>query len=57
MSDHLAPYRNHPFFDRAREEVDEIVPPRLNDVSRDDVRTLMILAWLRGAAWQTHDTN
>ena len=40
-----------------REEIDEIMPPRLNDVSRDDVITLMILAWLRGAAWQSHDTN
>ena len=54
MTDHLAPYRDHPFFDRAREEVNEIMPPRLNDVSRDDVITLMILAWLRGAAWQSH---
>jgi hypothetical protein len=57
MTDHLAPFRSHPYFDRAREEIDEIMPPQFNDVSRDGVMTLMILAWLRGAAWQSHDTN
>lgn len=57
MSDHLAPYREHPFFDRATVEVHYILPPVCLPLEKDDVRTLMILAWLRGVAWQSQDTN
>jgi hypothetical protein len=57
MMDRLAPYRSHPYFDRAESEIDEIIPPFTIPIDRDAVRTLMILAWLRGAAWQSHDTN
>jgi hypothetical protein len=56
--DELEPYRNHPYFARACQEVDNIIPPPpLRPVKREDVRTLMVLAWLRGASWQAHDTN
>ena len=57
MIDPLAGVRNFPYFDRAVHEVDQIMPPVIHPVERDDVRALMILAWLRGAAWQSHDTN
>jgi hypothetical protein len=53
----LDAYRDYPYFDRASDEVDAIMPPDLHPVERDDVRTLMILAWMRGAAWQSHDTH
>jgi hypothetical protein len=57
MNDPLKDVRNFPYFDRAAEEVDEIIPPVILSVNRDDVRALMILAWLRGAAWQSHGVN
>lgn len=57
MNDPLAGVRDFPYFDRASHEVDQIMPPALHPVARDDVRALMILAWLRGAAWQSHGVN
>lgn len=57
MIDHLAPYRSHPYFAQAMQEVDLIIPSTARPIELEDVRTLMILAWLRGSSWQRHDTN
>jgi hypothetical protein len=56
-ADVLAPYRDYPYFERAVREVEEVMPPFYRPIEPDDVRSLMILAWLRGAAWNAHDTN
>jgi hypothetical protein len=57
VNDPLQGVRHFPYFERASNEVDEIMPPSLLPIERADVRALMILAWLRGAAWQSHGTN
>jgi hypothetical protein len=56
-SHHLDEYRNFPYFERAVAEVDGILPPAAIPLRLESVRTLMILAWLRGASWQSHETN
>jgi hypothetical protein len=45
------------YFERAVTEVDEMFPPALLPMKKEDVRTLMILAWLRGASWRSHGTH
>jgi hypothetical protein len=57
VNEHLKPFADHPYFSRAVVEVDEIIPSASRPIELDDVRALMVLAWLRGAAWQSHDTN
>ena len=42
-------------YEAALQEVVECIPPALTDatlIRMDDVRTLMVGAWLRGASWQ-----
>lgn len=47
-----------PTFDVALSEICEIIPPEVVRASRPvavwigDVRSLMVLAWMRGATWQ-----
>jgi len=41
----------YPHYDLAVTDVDGCIPPELKPMSRDSVRALMILAWLRGASW------
>jgi hypothetical protein len=55
MNEHLIAYQNNPYFKRAVKEVNEIFTESDEwlPITANDVRVLMILAWLRGAA--SHD--
>lgn len=58
MSPELERLRVHPYFDRAVHEVGEICPPQLiRTMDVEVIKELMVLAWLRGAAWNSHDTH
>lgn len=42
-------------YEAALQEVVSVIPPQLTDATMirlDDVRSLMIAAWLRGATWE-----
>lgn len=46
----------HPLYEVAAQEVDDAIPPVLREKSVsgihiEDVRSLMIAAWLRGQSW------
>lgn len=48
-------FEDDPLYVVALEEIVEVIPPELPDNTRirlDDVRSLMIACWLRGAHWQ-----
>jgi hypothetical protein len=48
-----------PYFERAAAEIDAMVEgmPESTTLPLKGIRELMITAWMRGAAWQSHDTN
>jgi hypothetical protein len=49
--------KHFPHFDRAVAEVDRVLPPNLPEDIHNLCRELMVLAWLRGAAWNSHETH
>ena len=57
MSPELEKLRHFPYFDRAVSEVDQVLPPNLPHHIHNMCRDLMVLAWLRGAAWRSRETN